>query len=96
MDPETIERAKAQADLCRVFNNPTRVLIFWALADGEMSVSEIAATVEASLQNTSQHLRLMKDRDILACRREGQTIYYRIADLSLLERSGFILSIQTI
>jgi ArsR family transcriptional regulator, virulence genes transcriptional regulator len=92
LNPEILERAKAQAEICRVFNNPARVLIFWALAEGELSVSEIAATVEISLQNTSQHLRLMKDRDVLTCRREGQTIYYRVSDLSLFERLGFVLT----
>jgi DNA-binding transcriptional ArsR family regulator len=88
MDTKTLQQAEAQADLCRVFNHPTRVLILWALADRELSVGEIAAAVEASLQNTSQHLRLMKDKDILTCRREGQTIYYRVADLRLLDRLG--------
>jgi DNA-binding transcriptional ArsR family regulator len=41
-------------------------------------VSEIASAIDCSLQNTSQHLRLMKDKNILASRRAGQTIYYRI------------------
>jgi len=67
-------------------------LILWVLAKGEKSVGEIAAAVEASLQNTSQHLRLMKDRGILTGRREGQTIYYRIADLALSGRLGLASS----
>jgi DNA-binding transcriptional ArsR family regulator len=90
VDQEILERAKEQADLCRIFNNPARVLILWALVEREMSVSEIAATVEISLQNTSQHLRLMKDRDVLTCRREGQTIFYRIADFRVLDRMGYV------
>jgi DNA-binding transcriptional ArsR family regulator len=78
MDAERLELAKCQAEMCSVFGNTTRVLILWALAAEEMTVSDIAAAVDASLQNTSQHLRLMKDRDILTFRREGQKIYYRI------------------
>jgi ArsR family transcriptional regulator len=50
-----------------------------------MSVSEIASAIDCSLQNTSQHLRLMKDKDILASRREGQTIYYRIKPNEFME-----------
>ena len=88
MDTRTLKWAETQARLFQVFTNPRRVLILWALDEQEMSVGEIAKAVEASLQNTSQHLRLMRDRSILTCRREGQTIYYRVADLRLLDRLG--------
>jgi ArsR family transcriptional regulator len=78
--------AAKQAAVCGVFANPTRILILWTLAEEEKSVSDIAETVEASLQNTSQHLRLMKNRGILISRREAQTIYYRVADNEYTER----------
>jgi DNA-binding transcriptional ArsR family regulator len=61
------------------------VLILWALMEQEMSVSEIAAAIEASLQNTSQHLRLMEDKGILVSYREGQKIYYGIVDHDLMK-----------
>jgi ArsR family transcriptional regulator len=63
-----------------VFSNAKRLLIFWTLDGKEMSVNELADHIDSSAQNTSQHLRLMKERGILASRRDGQTIYYRIAD----------------
>jgi DNA-binding transcriptional ArsR family regulator len=69
-----------QAAFCKVFGNARRVQILWTLLDHELSVGEIAAAVDASLQNTSQHLHLMKDKGILSSRREGQTIYYSVAD----------------
>jgi DNA-binding transcriptional ArsR family regulator len=69
-----------QAAFCKVFGNARRVQILWMLLDHELSVGEIAAAVDASLQNTSQHLHLMKDQGILSSRREGQTIYYSVAD----------------
>jgi len=64
------------------------VLILRALSEREMSVGEIAAEVGTSMQNTSQHLHLMKERGILESRREGQTIYYRVTDLTLLNNLG--------
>ena len=51
--------------------------------ENEMSVNEIAEAIDASVQNTSQHLRLMKAASILDTRRDGQTIYYRIADTDI-------------
>jgi len=41
--------------------------------------------VNGSLQNTSQHLHLMKNKGILTSRREGQTIYYRIVENELMK-----------
>jgi DNA-binding transcriptional ArsR family regulator len=56
---ETQELAVRQAAMCGLFGSAKRVLILWALLDQELSVSEIALTIGASLQSTSQHLRLM-------------------------------------
>jgi ArsR family transcriptional regulator len=85
MDAKTLECAKQQAEICKVFGNVNRILILWALGDRELSVGDIAEAIDSSLQNTSQHLRLMKDRGILVSRREQNTIYYGVADHTLLE-----------
>jgi len=74
------EEAEKQASFCNVFGNAKRVMILWSLFDHEMSVGDIASTINASLQNASQHLRNMKNYGILTTRRDGQTVYYRITD----------------
>jgi len=92
MDMSLLQQAEMQADLCRVFTSPRRVLIVWALADCELSVSEIAEAVDTSMQNTSQHLRLLKDKGLLTSRREGRTIYYRVANPESLYRLGLVFT----
>lgn len=89
MDDEILHWAEAQARFYQVLTNPRRVLILHALTEGEKSVSEIAALVCTSLQNTSQHLRLMKDRGLLDSRRDGQTIYYCVTNQKILDNLGF-------
>lgn len=79
------ERAHQLAIVCKIFGNAKRVLILWTLADRKRPVGEIADANGASLQNTSQHLRLMKAASILVSRREGQTIYYSLAENTLSE-----------
>lgn len=81
-DDEMRTLAEEQAEICRVFANPTRILILWALLDQERTVTDIAEVVEASLQNTSQHLRVMKQCDVVSARRDAQMIYYRISDFA--------------
>ncbi|GAB4504624.1 MAG: metalloregulator ArsR/SmtB family transcription factor [Anaerolineales bacterium] len=75
--------AEAQAEVYRIFSHANRVQIFWLLMEGEMSVNDIADAISASIQNTSQHLRLMKAARILDTRRDGQAVYYRIADTDM-------------
>jgi DNA-binding transcriptional ArsR family regulator len=80
MRPNMEELAEKKAEIFQVFSNAKRVLIFWVLSKDELSVNEIAEAIDSSIQNTSQHLRLMKASKILESRRDGQTIYYSIAD----------------
>jgi len=94
MDAKLEEKAKRRADFCSVFSNANRVMILWTLAGREMSVTEIASAIDSSLQNTSQHLSLMKAQDILSSRREGQTIYYRIEDNYLKEFCFLLHQVQ--
>ena len=81
--PDVRQLAESQAEIYRIFSHSNRVQIFWLLMENEMSVNEIAEAIDASVQNTSQHLRLMKAASILDTRRDGQTIYYRIADTDI-------------
>jgi ArsR family transcriptional regulator, lead/cadmium/zinc/bismuth-responsive transcriptional repressor len=80
MDSIQISEAEELADFCGILGNSHRIRIVWALGDRELTVSEIADEIEASMQNTSQHLRLMKNKGVLQSRRDGREIYYRIAD----------------
>ena len=71
--------AESQAEIYRIFSHSNRIQIFWLLMENEMSVNDIAEAIGASVQNASQHLRLMKDKGVVDARRDGQSIFYRIA-----------------
>ncbi|HDD62593.1 MAG TPA: ArsR family transcriptional regulator [Chloroflexi bacterium] len=80
MNPFEISKTQEQAEFCSILGNAYRVQIVWILGNRELTVSEISEEIKSSLQNTSQHLRLMKNRGILQSRRDGREIYYRITD----------------
>jgi DNA-binding transcriptional ArsR family regulator len=80
VDSTITDLAKRQAALCRAVGNSRRLIILWMLSKEELSVNEIAERAGSSLQNISQHLRLLKNSGIVTTRRSGQTIYYQIAD----------------
>jgi len=80
MKPNEIVEAQELAEFCGILGNAHRIQIVWALGKQELTVSEISAELNTSMQNTSQHLRLMKNKGVLLSRRDGREIYYRIAD----------------
>lgn len=76
--------AKAAA-LLRLLGNERRLMILCQLADGgERSVGQIQARIGISQSALSQHLGLLRDQGILANRRDGQAIFYRIVDPAAL------------
>ena len=80
MNPIETTEAQEQAEFCGILGNPHRIQIIWTLGDRELTVREIAEEIKASMQNTSQHLRLMKNKGVLGSRRDGREIYYRVTD----------------
>lgn len=72
------------ADFCRVFGDEMRLRIMCFLGEGERSVGEIAEHIGRSMQNTSQHLRVLRDKGAVEQRREGQNVLYRIANPKFL------------
>ncbi len=69
------------SSLFRVLASDTRLRILHTIArTGETSVSTIAEDVGASSQTVSNHLQRMADQRIVATRRDGNRIYYRLID----------------
>lgn len=62
------------------FANKTRLMILCSLLDEEKSVTELLDGVNVSQPVMSQHLALLREAKMVATRREGQTIYYRLSD----------------
>ena len=78
LDPEKSRAYELQANMLGVLANPKRLMIMDLLGEGPKTVTEIAAALEMTLQNTSQHLRLMKEQSIVRAQRDGQTVTYRL------------------
>jgi DNA-binding transcriptional ArsR family regulator len=81
------------AETCCIFCNQKRLMIMWALGDKEKSVGEIARELDLTPQAISQHLRLMKDRGVVASTRRGRKIFYRMANPKFLEAHRMIRSV---
>lgn len=72
--------ASRAATLLRLLGNERRLMILCQLAGSERSVGELLPLVGLSQSALSQHLAVLRDEGVVATRREGQTIWYRIND----------------
>ena len=68
------------ADLFKIFGDTTRTKILFALLESEMCVCAIAELLGMTQSAISHQLRILKDANLVANRREGKTIYYFLSD----------------
>ena len=73
------------AEVCKAMANPTRLKILNALQHGEQPVRVLAKLLHVRKANLSQHLAVLRQRGIVATRREGLNIYYRCANPKMLK-----------
>lgn len=71
--------------MAKALASPCRIEIVEMLGQGERSVEGVAARVGLSVANASQHLRLMRASGLLASRRDGKHVLYRLADPAVVE-----------
>lgn len=80
MDISALEpRAEEAAQLLTAMANPKRLLILCNLLEQERSVSELSRIVQLEQSPLSQHLSKLRALGLVKTRRDGQTIYYRLA-----------------
>ena len=78
------DSAARAAALLRLLGNERRLMVLCQLADGELSVGQLQARIGLSQSALSQHLALLREQGVVATRRNGQTIHYRISDPAAL------------
>jgi len=70
--------ADEASDLLKALSSRHRLLILCQIIDGERSVGQLAEFLGLRASTVSQHLAVLRRDRIVAARREGQTIWYRI------------------
>ena len=84
---EDIERASRSL---KAMSHPLRLKILCTLGDQEISVQEIVEHVGTSQSNISQHLAILRDKGILASRKDANRVFYRVSDTRTLQLIGMM------
>jgi len=87
---ETVERVRKLlpaedklfdlAELYKMFGDSTRVKILFVLFESELCVCDIAALLGMTLSAISHQLRILRAAKLVDFRKEGKTVFYRLAD----------------
>ena len=86
LDVATTDLDRQRAALVgRALADPKRLCVLECLAQGEASVGELSCRVGCQVPNMSQHLSVLRSAGLVSSRRDGSTVYYRLADPTVLE-----------
>ncbi len=78
------------AQAMKAIAHPLRLKILCVLGNREVSVQDIVEQVGTSQSNISQHLAILRDKGVLATRKEANRVFYRIDDLRTLKLIGMM------
>lgn len=69
-----------QAEICRTLSHPVRIAMLHLLAEDPREVGRLAADLDISQPNASQHLAVMRAAGLVESTRDGRGVTYRLAD----------------
>jgi len=73
------------SEICAGLADPRRILILYALAEVSKNVTELAESLGIPQPTASRHLKLLRERGLVASQREGTSIYYSVADDRIIQ-----------
>mgnify|MGYP001547743012 CR=1 FL=1 len=81
--PNSLQRFKA--DIFQALAHPTRVALVEQLREGELSAGTLIGRLGLEQANASQHLAILRTKNVVTSRREGNQVFYMIRDKALIE-----------
>lgn len=92
-DVSTEAERRRYAIIGRALADAKRLCVLEVLSTGERSVSELSREASCQVPNMSQHLAVLRTAGLVETRRDGNTVYYRLADPRVLEAYRLIQSL---
>jgi DNA-binding transcriptional ArsR family regulator len=79
------ELRRFKAEIFHALAHPTRIAIVEALRDGEKSAGRITQELGLEQSNASQHFAVLRSRQIVVVRKDGNQAFYSLRDPVLIE-----------
>ena len=88
-----MRKARDASDFLKAMAHESRLLLLCLLAEGERSVTELESILSLRQPNVSQHLTRLRLDGLVETRRDGKSIYYRLASDDVRQMIGTIYEI---
>ena len=79
------QNAKKAAEMLKAISHESRLVILCVLSQGEKSVGELLEHSSLSQSAFSQHLKVLRDKELVKTRKESQTVYYSIKNEDVMK-----------
>src|SRR5262245_4186612 len=87
------EVSRMHAEICAGLADPNRILILYALADSPQNVSQLGAVLHLSQPTLSRHLKVLRERGLVAAGRLGTVVEYRLTDHRLIQAMDLLRAV---
>ena len=74
-----------KADIFQVLAHPTRIAVLEQLRDGELTVTNFVERLGLEQANLSQHLAVLRARQIVVTRKVGNQVFYSVRDRLMID-----------
>ena len=79
------EHIETAARALKAISHPLRLKIVCVIGDQELCVQDIVDAVGTSQSNISQHLAILRDKEVLVTRKDANRVFYRMGDQRTLQ-----------
>jgi DNA-binding transcriptional ArsR family regulator len=87
------EVTQLHADICSALADPRRILLLYAISDKPHNVSDLAKEIGISQPAASRHLKILRERGLVAAVRMGPNVEYRLADSRLIDALNLLRTV---
>lgn len=89
------EVAQLHAQLCSALADTSRIMLLYAVADHPHNVSDLAALVNLPQPTVSRHLKVLREHNLVVAHREGQSVFYNLADCRIIQALDMMRAVMT-
>jgi DNA-binding transcriptional ArsR family regulator len=80
---QEVDRLHAQ--ICQGLADPKRIVLLYALKDRPQCVTDLVEALGAPQPTVSYHLKILRERGLVAAEPDGATVYYSLADMRIIQ-----------
>lgn len=77
--------SEMHAEICKTLGSSVRIEILTCLRNGERTVGQVSQELGLRQANVSQHLAVLRQRQVVMTRREGTSVFYRVSNPKIIE-----------